>query len=99
MHLSKKQLKLLKTISKRIVIRTDKRDINDIEYLRSEGLVTACSVDKKDDFYYQPIITEKGKAVLYEHFIHNVEKWIPDIISNLIAIAALIVSIIALCLK
>lgn len=66
MYLSPQHIKLLKKISKTAVIRTDKWNIEDMEYLRSEGLVTACSVDKKDDFYYQPRITEKGKAVLYE---------------------------------
>ena len=99
MQLEPTQLKLLKEIRRENVVRTDKWEIKDIEYLRSEGLVTVCSVDKKDDFFYQPRITEKGKAVLYECFIHKVEKWVPVIISNSIAIAALIISIIALCSK
>lgn len=66
MYLSPQHIKLLKEIRKSNVIRTDKWDIEDIEYLRSEGLVIACAVDKQDDFYYQPRITEKGKAVLFE---------------------------------
>ena len=66
MHLSSSHVKLLKKIKRKNVIRTNKRDIEDIEYLRSNELVVICSVDKKDDFYCQPIITEKGKAVLEE---------------------------------
>lgn len=66
MYLSQHHIKLLKQISKEKVIRTDKWKTEDIEYLRGKDLVTVCSVDKEDDFFYQPKITEKGKAVLYE---------------------------------
>lgn len=96
MYLSRKQLKLLKTISKSTVIRTDKNDIKDIEYLRLEKLVEVSMVDKKDDFFYQAHITEQGKAYLDNVTQHNIEHWVPVIISNLIALAALILSIIAL---
>ena len=99
MHLSREQIKLLKQISRKIIVRTNKRNLSDVEYLRSLELITAMVADKEDDYYYQPKITEKGKAVLSEHVVHITEKWIPVIISNLIAIAALIISIIALCLK
>ena len=92
MNLSPKQAKLLKKISKKPVIRHNKYDLEDVEYLRSLGLITACCVDKEDDFFYQAIITEKGKAILYERFINLVKYWIPMLISNAIAIAALIVS-------
>lgn len=96
MYLSRKQLKLLKTISKSTVIRTDKHDIKDIEYLRKNDLVEVSMVDKKDDFFYQAHISEQGKAYLDELAKHNLEHWLPVIISNLIALAALILSIIAL---
>lgn len=66
MYLSKQHINLLKQTRKTAVIRTDKFGVDDLEYLRSEGLIIACSVDKKDDFFYQAKITEKGKAVLYE---------------------------------
>jgi hypothetical protein len=66
MELNPKQLRLLKKISKKDVVRTDKYQTEDIEHLRSNGLVTVIICDKPDDFYYQPRITEKGKAVLYE---------------------------------
>lgn len=65
-YISRKQLKLLKSISKHAVVRTDKRIIEDIEYLRSHGLVVVTQYDKPDDFFYQPRITEEGKAFLYE---------------------------------
>ena len=99
MHLEDKHLKLLKQIKKEYVVRTNKHEIEDVEYLRSLGLITASSVDKKDDFYYHPRITEKGKAILYERFVRRFEQWVPVIVSNLISIAALIVAIIALCKK
>ena len=93
MPLNRHQLKLLKETKTKPVIRTDKWNIKDVEYLRSEGLVEGCCVDKPDDFFYQVWITEKGKAVLHEHFIQRVEKLAAFIVS----IVALIVSIIALC--
>ena len=96
MYLSREQLKLLKTISKSTVIRTDKNDIKDIEYLRIEKLVEVTMVNKKDDFFYQAHITEHGKDFLDNVSRHNVEHWVPVIISNLIALAALILSITAL---
>ena len=99
MHLSPDHLKLLKQIRKGTVVRTDKNDLEDVEYLRAEGLTIACCVDKPNDFFYQPRITEKGKDVLHQHFIHGVESWLPVIISNAIAAVALIISIIALCTK
>ena len=66
MYLDRHHIRLLKKISRTDVVRTDKYDIKDIEYLRSEGLVSVSSVDKPGDFFYQPFITEKGKAVLWE---------------------------------
>ena len=96
MYLSRKQFKLLKTISKSTVVRTDKYDIDDIEYLRSENLVEVTMVDKEDDFFYQARITERGKAYLDNISRHNLEHWLPVIISNLIALVALILSIVAI---
>lgn len=66
MHISKKQLRLLGRIAKHAVVRTDALDIEDIEYLRDNELVTAVQYDKSGDYFYQPRITEKGKAFLYE---------------------------------
>ena len=96
MYLSRKQFKLLKKINKHPVIRTNKFDIEDIEYLRSEKLVDVNVVDNKDEFFYQARINEKGKAYLDNVKRHRLELWIPVILSNLIALAALILSIIAL---
>lgn len=96
MYLSRKQFKLLKNATKRPLIRTNKFDIEDIEYLRSEKLVDVNVVDNKDEFFYQARINEKGKAYFDNVKRHRLELWIPVIISNLIALAALILSIIAL---
>ena len=53
-------------------------------------------VDKKDDFFYQAHITEHGKAYLDNVTQHNIEHWVPVVISNLIALVALILSIVAI---
>ena len=66
MYISNKQLKLLRRIAKRSVVRTDALSIEDIEYLRSHDLVAATQCDKPGDYFCQPRITEKGKAFLYE---------------------------------
>ena len=71
MDLHRHHIQLLKTIDNKTIVRTDKRNIEDLEYLRSLNLITAINVDKEDDFYYQPVITEKGKAVLYERLQAN----------------------------
>lgn len=65
MELSSKHIRLLKKISKTYVTRTNKYNTEDIEYLRSLGLVSVTICDKPNDFYYHPRITEKGKAILY----------------------------------
>ena len=89
MDISLKQLKLLKRIKrKKPVIRTDKNNIEDIEYLRSGGLVQVTEYDDPEDYYYQPRITEKGKAFLYTT-VHT----------NCKANAALILSVIAIVLS
>ena len=61
MHLTPKQFKLLKKANSDTIIRSDKYDLEDVEYLRSLGLVIACCVDKKEEFFYQARITEKAK--------------------------------------
>lgn len=66
MYLDRKHIVLLKKIAKNKIIRTDRHKVADIEYLRAEGLVIVTCMDQKDDFYYHPQITEKGKGVIYE---------------------------------
>lgn len=66
MYISAKQLRLLADIAKNPTVRTDKDNVEDIEYLRDHALVTCTQCDKSDDFFYQARITEKGKAFLYE---------------------------------
>lgn len=66
MDISPAQLRLLKRIGKKPIVRTDKHGIEDIEYLRDNGLVTVTQCDKPGDFFCQPRITEKGKAFLYQ---------------------------------
>lgn len=66
MYISKSQLKLLRRIAKRSVVRTDALTIEDIEYLRSHDLVISAQCDKPGDYFYQPRITERGKAFLCE---------------------------------
>ena len=66
LFISRKQLKLLNRISKGSVIRTDVLSTEDIEYLRTNELVSVTKYEKPGDYYYHPKITEKGKAFLYE---------------------------------
>ncbi len=67
--LSPKQLKLLKQIAKSSednpMIRTEKYNNDDIEYLKSLKYVKVVLCDKDGDYYYQPKIKEHGKAYLY----------------------------------
>lgn len=64
--LDKNHIRLLQKTKKQQVIRTDKRNLKDIEYLLENELITAVSYDTDQEFFCQPKITEKGKAVLYE---------------------------------
>ncbi|MBQ3182389.1 MAG: hypothetical protein IJB57_01855 [Clostridia bacterium] len=66
MDLSYEHICLLKNISKSNVTRSDPTKNKDIDYLISLELVEAITVDKEEEFYLFPILTEKGKAVLYE---------------------------------
>lgn len=66
MDLSYEHICLLKEISKDKVTRSDPTKIKDIDYLISLGLVEAYTCDKEEEFYLFPVLTEKGKAVLYE---------------------------------
>lgn len=66
MFISKKQLNLLHKISKEYVVRTDPSGVEDIEYLRDNGLVSVTRYEKTGDCFFRPQITEKGKAFLYE---------------------------------
>lgn len=71
MYISKKQLSLLSQIAKKSVVRTDPLDVEDIEYLLDNGLVSVTKYEKPEDYFYQPRITEKGKAFLYEKIAAN----------------------------
>lgn len=65
MDINPRQLRLLKAIKKSKVVRTEKHYLEDVEYLRENGLVVAATYDKNNDFFYMPSITEKGDAFLY----------------------------------
>ena len=66
MYISKNQLALLQRIAKKYLVRTDPATMDDIEYLRANGLVIVTKCEKPGDYYYHPTITEKGKVFLYE---------------------------------
>lgn len=88
MHISKNQLSLLQRIAKNYLVRTDPAAIDDIEYLRANGLVLVTKCEKSGDYYYHPTITEKGKAFLYERKYANRR-----------ANIALVISVIALAIS
>ena len=85
----------LKRIAKNREIRESKPN-KDLDYLYELGYIEMTVCDKPNDFYAQPYLTEKGKAFLYERKLRLIEVWVPVAISSLLAIAALIISIIAL---
>lgn len=85
------QRKLLKNISRKTEIRTDKYKLDDVEYLKSLGLIRVCSCDKPDDFYYQAFISEKGKAFLHGYKVHI----IGERITRILAILAFILSLLS----
>lgn len=88
--LTPKQRKLLKKISKKTEIRTDKYKIDDLNYLEELGYIRASSCDKTDDFFYQAFISEKGKAFLHGYRTHI----IGEHITRILAILAFILSLI-----
>lgn len=61
--LSKYHTRLLKKIAKKKIVRTEKRH-RDLDYLYSQGYIEITTVDKPDDYFAQPYLTEKGKARL-----------------------------------
>lgn len=85
----------LKRIAKNKEIR-DSKPNKDLDYLYELGYIEMTVVDKPNDYYAQPYLTEKGKAFLYERKLNRIEVWLPVAISNLIALVALVISIIAL---
>lgn len=93
--LSKNHIRLLKKISKNKVIRTDKNN-KDLDYLLEKEYIKITVADKPGDYFAQPYLTEKGEARLYKERKGLTEFWVPLIISNVIATAALITSIISL---
>lgn len=93
--LSRQHIRLLKRIKKGKVIRSAKPN-KDLDYLYEHGYIEILECDKPGDYFAQPYLTEKGKARLYEEKRKFIEIWLPVAISNLIAFAALIISIISL---
>ena len=88
-------IRILKRIAKNIEIRGSKPN-KDLDYLYNLGLIEITEVDKPNDYYAQPYLTEKGRAFLDERKRKLIEVWVPVAISSLLAIAALVISIIAL---
>ena len=93
--LSPAHIRTLKRIKKNKEIRTTKPH-EDLDYLCEKGYIGITKVDKPNDYYAHPYLTEKGEARLYEHKRKVIEVWLPVAISTLLALAALVISIIAL---
>lgn len=90
-----KHFRTLKKIEKNKDIRSSKPN-EDLDYFYENGYIGITKCDKPGDYFAQPYLTEKGKARLHEEKRRCLEFWLPVIVSNLIAVAALIISIIAL---
>lgn len=87
--LSRKQTRLLKKLLRSRVIRQDKHNVDDLQYLYDLGLITVVSCPKEDDYYFEATgLTERGKAAL-----DNKTLWYRD---RLVPYAALILSIISI---
>lgn len=93
--LSRQHIQTLKRIDINKEIRSSKPN-KDLDYLFENGYIEMTVCDKPDDYYAQPYLTEKGKAVLDERKRRFIEIWIPVVISNLIAFVALVIAIISL---
>lgn len=89
MYFSKQQIKFLKKLdNKNIYYWRDPSEI-EFEYLQSMGLVENPK---------SPVLTEKGRAVIYDYYTRKKEIWIPVIFSSILSIIAIVISIIALLL-
>lgn len=88
-------IRLLKKIGKNKEVRTAKIN-KDLDYLYERGYIEITVCDKPGDYYAQPYLTDKGKARLYEEKRRFREVWLPVVFSNLLSLAALVISIIAL---
>ncbi len=93
--LSGRHIRLLKKIQKNTVIRTTKPN-KDLDYLYKRKYIEITECDKPGDYFAQPYLTDKGEAKLYELKKKFIEIWLPVAVSNVLALAALIISIIAL---
>ena len=95
--MDKEQRKLLKKIKRRKLFSRSELlegELQTFFYLQRNRFVAPKGIpnDKKQYF----VITEEGKAELHTLHQSDFRFWFPILLSNLIAIAAIIISIIAL---
>ena len=86
-------IRTLKRIKKNKEIRGTKPN-KDLDYLYENGYIEMTVVDKPNDYYAQPYLTEKGKARLYAERKRTLEKWLPIIISLIALIKSFLTEII-----
>lgn len=99
MYVGRTQTRLLKKIKRRGVIRKDKHDLDDLQYLYDQGLIHVVSCPKEDDFYFDAYaLTEKGKAVLDERILHYRDRRVPYV-ALVLSILAVIISLAAVFLQ
>lgn len=89
--LSSTQLKLLKLISKKQILRIDKNN-EDLDYLYSLGYIEMTQVDKPGDYYCEPYIVERGKSAFYEERQNRFDR----IFTRTLSVIALLLSLISL---
>ena len=93
--LSRNHIHILKRVKKHKEIRSEKHH-KDLDYLYKQGYIEMTVYDTEGEYFSQPYLTELGEARLYENRRKFIEVWLPVAISNLIAVCALVISIVAL---
>lgn len=93
LYLSKKHIRLLQDVAQRQIVRSNPRQLQDIEYLQNLGLLQTIRVDREDDFYCEPVLTEKGSAVLYERVRQNRRATVALVLSIISTVLSLTVAL------
>lgn len=94
--INREQTRLLKKLGKSRIIRQNKHNVADLQYLYDLGLITVISCPKEDDYYFEASgLTERGKAALDNRLLMHRDRRI----SNILSIIAIILSSLSLLLQ
>ena len=93
--LSNHHIDILKQLRDGTLVRQSLKN-PDLEYLHSLGYISCIRYNDPEDTYVQPLLTEEGRAALDEEIRRRIRHWVPVITANVLSIAAIVMSIIAL---